>query len=111
MKYLNLDINHYLSDKDKGEKPIAILIKGAVIYLILLIVSILVISYAHHIGWPKELKPKEKHNTNVNSNWADHRRNNTQTMVVIPQDRNHYQCNLYLFFHFRRIISHRRQIY
>lgn len=59
MKYLNLDINHYLSDKDKGEKPIVILIKGAVIYLILLIVSILVISYAHHIGWPKELKPKE----------------------------------------------------
>ena len=56
---LNLDINHYLSDKDKGEKPIVILIKGAVIYLILLIVSILVISYAHHIGWPKELKPKE----------------------------------------------------
>lgn len=34
---LNLDINHYLSDKDKGEKPIVILIKGAVIYLILLI--------------------------------------------------------------------------
>ena len=32
---LNLDINHYLSDKDKGEKPIVILIKGAVIYLIL----------------------------------------------------------------------------
>ena len=28
MKYLNLDINHYLSDKDKGEKPIVILIKG-----------------------------------------------------------------------------------
>lgn len=50
MKYLNLDINHYLCDKDKGEKPIVILIKGAVIYLILLIVSILVISYAHHIG-------------------------------------------------------------
>lgn len=36
---LNLDINHYLSDKDKGEKPIVILIKGAVIYLILLIVT------------------------------------------------------------------------
>ena len=47
MKYLNLDINHYLSDKDKGEKPIVILIKGAVIYLILLIVSILVTGKTH----------------------------------------------------------------
>ena len=28
MKYLNLDINHYLCDKDKGEKPIVILIGG-----------------------------------------------------------------------------------
>ena len=55
MKYLNLDINHYLSDKDKGEKSMMILIGG----FFLLIVSILVISYAHHIGWPKELKPKE----------------------------------------------------
>ena len=42
MKYLNLDINHYLSDKDKGEKPIVILIKGAVIYLILLIDKLIV---------------------------------------------------------------------
>ncbi len=46
MKYLNLDINHYLSDKDKGEKSMMILIGG----FFLLIVSILVISYAHHIG-------------------------------------------------------------
>lgn len=33
MKYLNLDINHYLSDKDKGEKPIVILIKGLLFIL------------------------------------------------------------------------------
>ena len=33
MKYLNLDINHYLSDKDKGEKPIAILIKLSLIHI------------------------------------------------------------------------------
>lgn len=59
MKYIDLNINHYLTDKDKKEKPMVILIKGTIIYLIFFIASVLIISYAHYLGWPKELKPKE----------------------------------------------------
>lgn len=59
MKFIDLNINHYLSDKDKKEKPMVILIKGAIIYLIFFIISVLIISYAHYLGWPKEIKPKE----------------------------------------------------
>lgn len=58
MKFIDLNINHYLSDKDKKENSMLILIKGVTIYLILLIVSIFIVSYAHHLGWPKDLKPK-----------------------------------------------------
>lgn len=59
MKFIDLNINHYLSDKDKKEKPMVILIKGAIIYLIFFIISVLIISYAHYLGWSKEIKPKE----------------------------------------------------